>query len=256
MPQNASWRSAPSDCSSAHRKRRLRRCRLHHLHRYIGAQRHAQDARRRRTRYRHRAVWPRLRCPRRGQHQGNQTRRRHLFVHPRPGAQRSRASSPQWDLIATNPNVEIAFTVQSPSQTGPRNVKVELYGFSTIRYNCRSKPKSQVQLDPLKPLRFKLRSKAVVEYLRNNNLRLIAEGLDAAFESSHRSAHRVEAGSYHHERRARRCVDGHADALPRRGVCRLAGNAGSACRRPAEDRSRHERLQRCPHQARRSAEAD
>lgn len=43
---------------------------------------------------------------------------------------------------------------------------------------------------------------------------MIAEGLDAAFESSHRSAHCVEAGSYHHERRARRCADGHADALP------------------------------------------
>ena len=69
---------------------------------------------------------------------------------------------------------------------------------------------------------------------------MIAEGLDAAFESSHRSAHCVEAGSYHHERRARRCADGHADALPRCGVCRLAGNAGPAFRSPAEDRSRHE----------------
>lgn len=59
-----------------------------------------------------------------------------------------------------------------------------------------------------------MRSKAVVEYFSNHNLRLIAEGLDAAFEPSHRSAHRVEAGSYHHERRARRCTDGHADALP------------------------------------------
>lgn len=49
---------------------------------------------------------------------------------------------------------------------------------------------------------------------------MIAEGLDAAFESSHRSAHCVEAGSYHHERRARRCADGLADALPRCGVCR------------------------------------
>ena len=78
-----------------------------------------------------------------------------------------------------------------------------------------------------------MRSKAVVEYTSTNNLRLIAEGLDAAFEPSHRSARRVEAGSYHHERRARRRADGHADALPRRGLCRLAGNAGSAFRRPA-----------------------
>ena len=122
----------------------------------------------------------------------------------------------------------MAFTAQNSSQTGLCNVKVELYGFSTIHHNCRSKPKPQVQLDPLGPLRFKLRSKAVVEYRSNHNLRLIAEGLDAAFESSHRSAHCVEAGSYHHERRARRCADGHADALPRCGVCRLAGNAGPA----------------------------
>jgi len=148
------------------------------------------------------------------------------------------------------PPVEIAFTAQNTSQIGLRNVKVELYGFSTIHHNCRSKPKPQVQLDPLEPLRFKLRSKAVVEYRSNHNLRLIAEGLDAAFESSHRSAHCVEAGSYHHERRARRCADGHADALPRCGVCRLAGNAGPAFRSPAEDRSRHERLQRRPHQTR------
>lgn len=108
----------------------------------------------------------------------------------------------------------MAFTAQNSSQTGLCNVKVELYGFSTIHHNCRSKPKPQVQLDPLGPLRFKLRSKAVVEYRSNHNLRLIAEGLDAAFESSHRSAHCVEAGSYHHERRTRRCADGHADALP------------------------------------------
>ncbi len=108
----------------------------------------------------------------------------------------------------------MAFTAQNSSQTELCNVKVELYGFSTIHHNCRSKPKPQVQLDPLEPLRFKLRSKAVVEYRSNHNLRLIAEGLDAAFESSHRSVHCVEAGSYHHERRARRCADGHADALP------------------------------------------
>ena len=79
--------------------------------------------------------------------------------------------------------------------------------------------------------------KKIADYINH-----IAEGLDAAFESSHRSAHCVEAGSYHHERRARRCVDGLADALPRCGVCRLAGNAGPAFRSPAEDRSRHERL--------------
>ena len=151
---------------------------------------------------------------------------------------------------------EAAFSALNRASIGFRNVKVELYGFSTIHYNCRSRPKHQVQLDPLEPLRFKLRSKAVVEYRSNHNLRLIAEGLDAAFEPSHRSARRVEAGSYHHERRARRRADGHADALPRRGLCRLAGNTGSAFRRPAEDRSRHERLQRGPHQARRSAKAN